>query len=161
MLSACGGRIVVPFPHFSIAMVLAEMLAREDLRKGAVFSPTKNANSKATAHRVYGDLSTSQWWEEESQKYSEHPNHCVLSVILYVDGIAVDFFGKLTMIPIMATIGNFSRDMRVSAKGKRLIGFVPKVEKTDNRLRNFKDATAANRELMNNSFARCAIKFPD
>lgn len=62
---------------------------------------------------------------------AQQRNRKLLSIILYTDGINVDFHGKINLTPIMMTLGNFDLSVQRSLAGKRLLGFVPQLREDD------------------------------
>jgi hypothetical protein len=50
---------------------------------------------------------------------------CVLAVLPYLDGVSVDFFDSISMLPLVITVGNLDRDYRNYLSGKRLLAFIP------------------------------------
>lgn len=71
----------------------------------------------------YREMNSGDWWKEMQIRLPPFAN--LVSVILYTDGISVDFFGHTTMIPVMLTLGNFKARNQRQLSAKRLLGFVP------------------------------------
>lgn len=70
----------------------------------------------------FKEMHSGDWWKDVQGIAGTSK---LLSIILYTDGIAVDFFGRTTLIPVMITLGNFPSAIQRKLVGKRLIGFVP------------------------------------
>ena len=157
-LSAADGAIEEPFPHLTLAGVISEMLednfVREALLLDTELPPVRHRDVRAPVEeRSYGELHTAEWWHSTricfAQKFGNvQGRHALLGVILYVDGIAVDFFGKVGLMPIMLTIGNLPRKARESTQGKRLLGFIPSLSKVEIKQRTKKDPGMVKRDLM-------------
>lgn len=85
----------------------------------------------STPHQpIMGELCTGDWWKETSD-IAHRKNRKLLCIILYTDGIRVDFHGKINLTPIMMTLGNFDIGVQRSLAGKRLLGFVPQLHEDD------------------------------
>ena len=77
--------------------------------------------------RIFSEIHSANWWRD-GEAHLPTPQHRLLSIILYVDGVSLDFFGNVHVMPIMLTFGNFPHHARESLRGKRLLGFVPYVD---------------------------------
>lgn len=101
---------------------------------------------------VVGQLYTAGWWKETAILAAS--KGCkLLSIILYTDGIVVDWAGKIKLTPIMMTLGNFDLQAQRSLRCKRLLGFVPHVSAADyiNLFGNDKVDTAEMNRLVTHS----------
>lgn len=65
------------------------------------------------------------WWRQAQRTAEEITDRKLLCIILYTDGINVDWAGKINLCPIMMTLGNFHLHHQRSTEGKRLLGFIP------------------------------------
>jgi len=79
---------------------------------------------------VVGELCTGDWWKEMAE-VARQQTCKLLCIILYTDGIRVDYHGKINLTPIMMTLGNFDLKVQRSLPGKRLLGFIPQIHEED------------------------------
>lgn len=117
-LEIVGSNTCVPCWHVDIVHVLADLLSIRDLERHFDFE-----QCVVNGESGYREMNTGDWWKEMEQTVPRYGK--LLSIILYTDGISVDFFGHTTMIPVMLTLGNFKVRNQRQLSGKRLLGFVP------------------------------------
>lgn len=112
------------FARFRLKDVLEDMLDNDpECRK--IFEPGVLFDGST---RLVGDIHTADWFTDVCRKVAPKKP---LAIILYLDGIAVDFFGRIALTPIFLSLANYNLVTRESAQGKRLLGFIPSVRKTD------------------------------
>lgn len=115
--------------HLDIANVLADLLSIRDFEMHHQFE-----QHTVNGEQGYREMNSGDWWKELG---GQTTNGNLLSIILYTDGISVDFFGRTTMIPVMMTLGNFKVRNQRQLVGKRLLGFVPHLSTAE--IRRFSD----------------------
>ena len=158
MLTVANGHIEQPFAHYSLARVIADLLL-EDF----AFVERFNGQIDEDGVRTYGEMWTGDWWKKSienisqfqvpAQPQTEFPTAAnILSIIIYVDGVSLDFFGNVHAIPIMLTFGNYSRQDRQCLRSKRLLGFVPHISDKDIPLQCRESASAVRRYLLHATF---------
>src|SRR5690606_10169607 len=147
------------FPHFDVARVIQELL--DSLQAGTGSKAHYEFQKRcviSTGERIYDELHSGTFWRDvEVQAREQLPGVCVLPIILYVDGVLVDFFGKVSMTPVMLTLGNFDAATRETLAAKRLVGFVPSLSEEEIRMRTTKSTSAVRREILHCAFAKYAI----
>lgn len=116
-MKVLGSDEIVQCWHLDIAKVLADLLSVKEFERYYEYQ-THVANSE----QGYTEMYTGDWWREMQRVVRVRK---LLAIILYTDGIAVDFFGHTTLIPVMLTLGNFPYSLQRKVTGKRLIGFIP------------------------------------
>ena len=82
--------------------------------------------------RVFGEQHESDWWIEMEKKIPIM-NH-LLSIILYLDGTTFDGLGKTSGHPVFLTLGNIPHKLRNKPESKVLLGFLPKIEDSMNKI---------------------------
>jgi hypothetical protein len=120
------GHVQEPFVHFDILSVLADMLVTDNSWEGDIQMDYLRKTDES-GEQMYDEIYTGDWFRDTQQhvRGTYGPSKKVLSVILYVDGVTVDFFGNVSLIPVMMTIGNYAEAYRQTKAGKRLLGFIP------------------------------------
>lgn len=129
----------VQLPYFDILATVLDILSQhtEDRIGKQVlhFNPvtTYHGTQRTNQNILYKDLVSGMWWKEmdhflqntvyQGQLQSIKP--CVLAVLPYLDGVSVDFFDSISMLPLVITVGNLDRDYRNYLSGKRLLAFIP------------------------------------
>lgn len=128
-------------PHFNILAVVADLLISTPQLNASkweplFFSPCCNYTTD-TRERLYGEITSGDWWKEtEDCAREKNPRlDGLLPILLYIDGVAVDFFSRVKMHPVVVSLGNLNRGQRDSLKGKRLLGFIPELSDTEINLR--------------------------
>ena len=148
-IQAAAGEIVEVFPHLSLQTVIADLLL-EPVAKGDQYF---EFCQQQPADDCVNELWSAGWWREAELRASRAcPGARVLSIIFYIDGVSVDFFGNIHMIPIMITFGNYSLATRRSHNVKRVVGFLPHLPDEDIASRTRADVSRVRRELMHNAF---------
>jgi len=79
----------------------------------------------------------------------------LLGIVLSVDGIVVNFFGKVSMTPIMLTLGNLTVAQRQTIGAKQLLSFVPVLRVGQIQDRTSTASSAVRRELLHAAIAIC------
>jgi hypothetical protein len=154
-VTAGEGDVTESFVHFDVLSVIADMVNAENAWEGDIrMDFVRKSFSNDHAERQFDEIFTADWFKhsEEQVRRVHGEEKKVLSVILYIDGVTVDFFGNISLMPIMLTIGNFHEAFRQTKSGKRLLGFIPSVSKQTSELR-FPSARL-NRELIHASLER-------
>lgn len=126
-LVLAGGDISVSFSYVDVIAIISELLIDPKLAS-VPFSTdyVRRREAQAPFQQTYDDLCTGDWWRDaELGIQTRDPKGKVLAVILYVDGVSVDFFGNVNMYPIMMTLGNYDSTTRNTIQAKRLLGFIP------------------------------------
>lgn len=101
------------FPHFQLRGVV-EALLREFPEAATV--PAAEPS----------ELTSGAWYRAQREEiYRGESPRIILPIILYLDGIAVDFFGRISVTPLFVTLGSLPVSVRDTFRGKRLLGFVP------------------------------------
>jgi hypothetical protein len=155
-LRAAEGAIEVLFPHFDVAEVIRELLDSYTKESSVFHLAYQRRCVIATGERFYDELHSGSFWRDVEAGVRER-SACathVLSIILYVDGVQVDFFGKVSMIPVMLTLGNLDAATRQTLSAKRLVGFVPSLSEEEIRTKTTKPASAVRREIMHGAFSK-------
>ena len=158
-LQAADGAVEVLFPHFEVGEIIRHLLdsyAKESFEFQLAY---QRRCVIATGERFYDELHSGTFWrdvEAEVRDRSAGATH-VLSIILYIDGVQVDFFGKVSMIPVMLTLGNLNAATRQTLSAKRLVGFVPSLSEEEIRTKTTKPASAVRREIMHGAVSRCVF----
>ena len=156
VLEVDNGNIKENFHYFSMGAVLAELLA-EVRQPDQFFLRFEHRTDETTNERIYGDINTAEWWRNNDDHSTSETN--ILSIILYIDGISVDFFGNVQLVPIMATLGNFRHEFRQSLAGKRLVGFVPHMDEASIKRRTRTAASTVRRQILHASVTRYETVF--
>lgn len=156
-LHVASGDVEVTFLHFRLVQVIQALLesvqSASECDKLNLFF--QNRRVVASGERFYDELHSGTCWRDLEAKLQEQtPTGVVLPIILYVDGVLVDFFGKINMIPLMLTLGTFSVSTRQSLVGKRLVGFIPSLSEEQIRIKTRKSPSAVRREVLHSSIAR-------
>lgn len=131
---------LVNLPHFNILAVVADLLVSPQLSgpkwEPLFFNPCCHYTADS-GERLYSEMTSGDWWKEtEDFVRSKNPRlEGLLPILLYIDGVAVDFFSRVKMHPVVLSLGNFNRGQRDSIKGKRLLGFIPELSDTEITLR--------------------------
>lgn len=151
-LVVAGGAIRENFHYFDVRQVLESLLATTH-QKFELQHQRRRVVS--TGERFFDELVSGDWWMDcERTVRARNRNHSLLSIILYVDGVVVDFFGKVSMTPIMLTLGNLPVAQRQTIAAKRLLGFVPALREDQIRDRTSTASSAVRRGLLHAAFAR-------
>jgi len=154
-LNIATGDLEVEFAHFDLQHVLAELLVSESADKSQFSIDFGYHRTIAAGERVYDELHSGNWWrEKQAFVRAVDTNSSVLSLILYVDGVLVDFFGKISMIPIMISVGNFSQSYRQTLASKRLFGFIPSLSEEQIRSQTRKNVSVVRREILQGVFSK-------
>jgi hypothetical protein len=155
-ITAGEGDVTESFVHFDVLSVIADMVNAENAWEGDIRMDfvRKSFSDDQRAERQFDEIVTADWFKhsEEHVRRVHGDSKKVLSVILYIDGVTVDFFGNISLMPIMLTIGNFHEAYRQTKLGKRLLGFIPSISKTSDEHR-FPSARL-NRELIHAALER-------
>lgn len=135
----------VQFPHFDILAVLTDLILQRKSSDNDDKSAWNNDYTKSyygneePDNLLYHEISSGAWWREIEQeihrKYGRLPRKHVLAVIPYLDGVSVDFFDSVNMIPWVITLGNIQRCYRNKLSSKRLIAFIPNPSDEEIRLK--------------------------
>ena len=124
---------------------------------GNLTDGTNLPSSSDTSPTGFSELWTAKWWENATENARRRCTQSaeagvepvqVLSIILYVDGINVDFFGNIQLIPVMVTLGNFSTKARQALEAKRVLGFIPHLSDEAIVSRTKVSTSTVRRELM-------------
>jgi len=130
MLKDCNEKIHVPV--FDFISQVASLLQDPFLMK---FSNTRyhhKTYSDPIEHPTvnYDDLESSDWFKNAHHNMIKNKsNELVVPIILFVDGVPIDSFGRKSLEPVMFTIGIFKRAIRNLSSAWRVLGFIPNVEK--------------------------------
>lgn len=111
------GKENVPFWHFDLFDVLGEILLTDHILQWD-FKETEVGSNR-------GELWFGLWWKNAQRVANEIKGRKLLCIILYTDGVVVDWAGKINLCPIMMTLGNFDLQHQRRVQGKRLLGFIP------------------------------------
>lgn len=154
-LTAAAGAISETFYHFDVQAVIQSLLSSVEMDRSKMNFQYQRRCVVATGERIYDEIHSGDWWRDcEIAVRANVPHASILSVILYVDGVAVDFFGRMNLIPVVLTLGNFSTEQRQTLEAKRLVGFVPSLTETQIRSLTTRPSSAVRRELLHAAFAR-------
>jgi hypothetical protein len=152
-LVVAGGAIRENFHYFDVRQVLESLLATTH-QKFELQHQRRRVGS--TGERFFDELVSGDWWMHcERAVRARNRDHSLLSIILYVDGVVVDFFGRVSMTPIMLTLGNLPVAQRQTIAAKRLLGFVPALREDQIRDRTSTASSVVRRELLHAAFSRC------
>jgi hypothetical protein len=124
----------VQVPYFDIVAVILDLIInnvgiKEDGRSVLSFKHT--ASYFGAEHRnnvIYNDVTTALWWkelEEELPTTKSGAQRKIIAVLPYLDGVSVDFFDSISMIPWVISLGNLEREHRAKLSSKRLVAFIP------------------------------------
>jgi len=148
-----NGQVVEQFLHFPFLCQIGDLLL-EDVNVAA-FADKFTERTNSNGLRVYGELASANWWKDAEAyvrvSLGEHLH--LLSVIPYADGVSVDFFGNVHMIPVMITLGNFAHAVTETLSGKRLLGFIPHLSEAEIAKRTRTSASSIRRQLMHAAFS--------
>ena len=150
-ITAAGSDIVEEFPYLDIVSCIAGLLVDSAIPDGEKYFV--HDNSEDVPFEALGELWTGEWWKIAQQRVNlECPGAILGSIILYIDGISVDFFGNIQLVPIMMTLGNFSTRVRQSVDAKRVVGFVPYLSDEKIAARTKMSPSKVRREIMHAAF---------
>lgn len=158
-LRVAEGNISVFFPHFDVAQVIRELLQSYRTQSSVLHFDFQRRCVIATGERVFDELHSGTFWRDTELKIRDQLARTmhVLPIILYVDGLQVDFFGKVHMTPIMLTLGNLDATTRQTLSAKRLVGFVPSLSEEEIRTHTTKPASAVRREILHSAFTKYVV----
>ena len=130
LLKECNEKIHVPV--FDFISQVASLLQDPFLMK---FSNTRY-HHKTYSDPIeyptvyYDDLESSDWFKTAHLNMIKNKsNELLVPIILFVDGVPIDSFGRKSLEPVMFTIGIFKRAIRNLSSAWRVLGFIPNVEK--------------------------------
>lgn len=175
-ISAANGDVSERLPFVDIASAIQDLLMED------IADEEKWLGSASSTTAGYGEAWTGQWWREASAELSEMNVHIsrhetthgglsegatedagsravqsqpvLLGLIFYVDGINVDFFGNVQLVPIMLTLGNFSVATRQKMQAKRVISLVPHLSNEQIASKTRVAPSRVRRELMHGAFQK-------
>ena len=79
------------------------------------------------------DIHTGIWYKETHKNMILDANKEILCpIILFIDGVAIDSIGRMSLEPISFTLGWLSKKARNMKGSWRVLGYIPDVEKTLN-----------------------------
>jgi hypothetical protein len=123
------GEYSITLPYFDIITVALDIVANHSAiqhhgKAVLQFASTTSYQERETGDGslLYSEVTSGQWFKEVEQNVSPSK---VLAIIPYVDGVNVDFFDSISMIPLVITLGNLERKYRNQLSGKRLVAFIP------------------------------------
>jgi len=138
--------------------MVSDLLLNDDCMQWTYAEERLNESKPVLVNNtVMGDLHSAEWWREACT-LAKTRGCQLLCIILYTDGIVVDWAGKISLTPIMMTLGNFDSTTRRSLKGKRLLGFVPQLS-VDDCFRLFPDGKMDTGALHRDIVHRCIGRF--
>jgi hypothetical protein len=77
---------------------------------------------------VYSDLMSSEWARKTLEDIRKiDPNGLLVPISLYADGVSIGMNGKANLIPVMMTLGWYSRELFKQDYGKMVIGYIDKL----------------------------------
>jgi hypothetical protein len=141
----------ITLPYFDIIAVALDIVAqhRDELKEGKQALHFRSITSYEGEESIlYNDISSGQWFKEVEDLI--RPSK-VLAIIPYLDGVNVDFFDSISMVPVVVTLGNLERKYRNQLSGKRLVAFLPNPSDEEIRLHlgNKEDLSACRHFIWN------------
>lgn len=80
----------------------------------------------------YDDIHTANWYlQTHSKMISDKCTQILCPLIFFIDGVAIDTYGKKSLEPVSFTLGIFNRNTRNKASAWRVLGYIPNIEKTN------------------------------
>ena len=81
----------------------------------------------------YDDIESSKWFNDTHKKLiKDADNELLCPIILFIDGVAIDTYGRISLEPVLFTLGIFKRSIRHLESCWRVLGFAPNPEKSNN-----------------------------
>ena len=89
---------------------------------------------------IYNDIHTSDWFRDTFMQVIHNQNDTIdgsrdintkvlCPIIFFIDGVAVDSYGRMSLEPVSYTLGIFKRNVRNLAIAWRVLGYIPNTEK--------------------------------
>jgi hypothetical protein len=141
----------IQFPYFDIIATILDILCQHtEARIGKqvlhfTHVTTHYGGQTNQDNLLYKDIVSGMWWKdmEHYLRTTVHQPHdrdgpaksYVLAIIPYFDGVSVDFFDSISMLPLVVTLGNLDREYRNFLSGKRLLAFIPNPSDVEIRVR--------------------------
>jgi hypothetical protein len=131
---AIAETLTVQVPYFDIVAVILDIIINnigvEKDGKGVLsFNHTTSYFGGEDKNNViYNDITTGLWWKELEEKLPPTQlgaKRKIIALLPYLDGVSVDFFDSISMIPWVISLGNLERDHRAKLSSKRLVAFIP------------------------------------
>ena len=72
-----------------------------------------------------GELCTGKWFAKAYQKLCKEEGDFLCPILLYIDGTKIDLHGRLSLKPVMFTLGIFNQETRRKPYAWRPLGFLP------------------------------------
>ena len=90
-----------------------------------------NPNHQQNSQNVFiDDLYRGSWFKDTHQSIiSDVEKEIICPIILYIDGVSIDNYGRKSLEPISFTLGWFSKKIRNMQKCWRVLGYIPNVER--------------------------------
>ena len=77
------------------------------------------------------DIHTSDWFRHTHKRMITNSSEEILCpLIFFIDGVAVDTYGRKSLEPVSFTLGFFNRQTRNQSSAWRILGYIPNVEKS-------------------------------
>jgi hypothetical protein len=115
-----------PISTWDIASQIRHVLACPNTVTNLTWQYTKEAYPR-TADRVYGEFSSSEWWERAYGSIPEiqQQNHYLYPISIFIDGAHLDQIGGMCVGPVIIELLGLWSDLRRTYKYKALLGFLP------------------------------------
>ena len=115
-----------PICTWDIRAQIRRVVANPSAVSNATWKFTQQSDP-ITAERVYGEFSSSDWWEraEASVPELKLPSHFLCPVSIFIDGAHLDQIGRMCVEPVIIELLALSSEVRKTDKSKVLIGFLP------------------------------------
>ena len=98
------------------------------------------SNNDFNPMNIYDDIHTSEWFKNTHSKVIgnrenvvghaiSQPAKVLCPIIFFIDGVAVDSYGRMSLEPVSYTLGIFKRNVRNLPIEWRVLGYIPNTQK--------------------------------
>ena len=118
----------VPQVLFQVDAMVYDLLSDLDItsRKNLIFDDNATNPFQLKQSSVFADFDSSTYFTETMKSKNVNPeNDVICPLVLYIDEIKLDAFGKLGLEPIVMSLMIYNRKTRNLSKAWRVIGYMP------------------------------------
>ena len=117
-----------PLVVFNVNAMVYDLLCSSDItcRDSMIFDKTSLNPFHVQDTEDYGDFDSSTYYTETIKAMNIDTEDAVICpIVLYIDEIKLDCFGKLGLEPVVMSLMIYNRQTRNTAKAWRVIGYLP------------------------------------
>ena len=125
------GKVSVSYFDF-MSSVHDLLIKAENNERHFIFDFSKNDPFDLDFNNMnsFGDIQTSVWYKQTHSKMRIIDGTEILCpVYLYIDGLTIDAYGKLSSEPVTMSLGLFNRNYRYSESAWKVLGYLPNFDR--------------------------------